>query len=317
MNQKGAKDMKATTNTGMRVALAVLAAIVLFAGCKKEEQPTLEQGRQVYASNYPLAYFAETISGNSETVIFPEIDGDPVFWKPSVGDIAAMQQADVILINGATYEKWLDKVSLPKERVVDTSMSFRAQYISTENVMTHSHGPTGAHSHTGTAFTTWIDLTQAIQQAEAAKDAMIAAGIGPREQLEKNFVNLKAQLQTLDESIESIMKGASDVPLLASHPVYQYFSRRYQLNVRSVLWEPDALPDEAMWKELEEMKREHPAAWMIWEDEPLPESVERLKEIGIQSVVFNPCGNRPDKGDFMTVMKSNIENLRLIFAGSR
>jgi zinc transport system substrate-binding protein len=317
MNQKGAKNMKAPANTGMRVALVVLAAMILFAGCKEEEQPTLKHGKQVFASNYPLAFFAETISGKSERVIFPEIDGDPVFWKPSVSDIAAMQQADVILINGATYEKWLDKVSLPKERVVDTSVSFQAQHISTENVMTHSHGPTGAHSHTGTAFTTWIDLTQAILQAEAAKDAMIAAGIGPREQLQKNFVNLKGQLRTLDESIESMVKGASEVPLLASHPVYQYFSRRYQLNVRSVLWEPDSLPDEAMWKELEEMKREHPAAWMIWEDEPLPESVERLKEIGIQSVVFNPCGNRPDEGDFMTVMKSNIENLRLILTNNR
>jgi hypothetical protein len=141
---------------------------------------------------------------------------------------------------------------------------------------------------------------------------MIAAGIGPREQLHKNFVNLKGQLQTLDESIESIIKGASEVLLLASHPVYQYFSRRYQLNVRSVLWEPDTLPNETMWKELEEMKREHPAAWMIWEDEPLPKSVERLEKMGIQSVVFNPCGNRPDEGDFMTVMKSNIENLRSI-----
>jgi zinc transport system substrate-binding protein len=55
---------------------------------------------------------------------------------------------------------------------------------------------------------------------------------------------------------------------------------------------------------------------MIWEDEPLPESVERLKELGIQSVVFSPYGNRPAQGDFMTVMKSNIENLRLIFVNN-
>lgn len=52
---------------------------------------------------------------------------------------------------------------------------------------------------------------------------------------------------------------------------------------------------------------------MIWEDEPLPESVERLEKMGIQSVVYDPCGNRPDDGDFMTVMNSNVANLRSLF----
>ena len=46
-------------------------------------------------------------------------------------------------------------------------------------------------------------------------------------------------------------------------------------------------------------------------------SVERLKKMGIQSAVFSPCGNRPYQGNFMTVMTSNAENLRLIFTGNR
>jgi zinc transport system substrate-binding protein len=298
---------------GTSIGPIILVGAVLLAGCDKEERPTVKRAVQVFASNYPLAYFVGHICGNPELVVFPEIASDPAFWEPSIGDITVMQQANVVLINGATYEKWLDKVSLSKERVADTSVGFHDRYISTENITTHSHGPTGAHSHAGTAFTTWLDLTQAIQQAEAAKNAMTAAGIGTAEQLQKTFETLKAQLQTLDESIESITKDASEVPLLASHPVYQYFARRYQLNIKSLLWEPDSLPDEAMWKELEKLHQEHQAAWMIWEDEPLPESVERLKEMGIQSVVFNPCGNRPDEGDFVTVMKSNVANLRWVF----
>jgi zinc transport system substrate-binding protein len=78
------------------------------------------------------------------------------------------------------------------------------------------------------------------------------------------------------------------------------------------MWEPDAFPDQAMWKELQVMHKEHQAAWMIWEDEPLPESVKRLEEMGIRSIVFSPCGNRPDQGVFMTVMEKNVENLRSI-----
>lgn len=295
----------------------VLLATILLAGCAEQEKVQVPKSTPIFASNYPLAYFAETMCPNPRIVAFPRIDGDPAFWQPSISDITTMQQAKVILINGATYEKWLEKISLPKSRLVNTSAAFRDRYISVSAAQTHSHGPTGEHSHTGTAFTTWIDFTQAVQQAQAVKNALVSAGIGTPDELSRNYEQLKEQLLSLDTSIETITKDLSETPLLASHPVYQYFSRRYKLNLKSVLWEPDSLPDEAMWKELEQLHKEHPATWMIWEDEPLPESVNRLKKMGIQSLVFSPCGNRPDEGDFLTVMKLNIENLRLIAASKR
>ena len=43
------------------------------------------------------------------------------------------------------------------------------------------------------------------------------------------------------------------------------------------------------------------------------ESVERLKVMGMESLVFDPCGNVPDQGDFMTVMLRNFENLKSAF----
>jgi zinc transport system substrate-binding protein len=76
------------------------------------------------------------------------------------------------------------------------------------------------------------------------------------------------------------------------------------------------LPDEQMWSELQEIVKAHPAKWMIWEGEPKPESVSRLKAMGIDSIVYDPCGNRPETGDFITVMKQNIENLRKVFGVS-
>ena len=111
-----------------------------------------------------------------------------------------MHQAKVILVNGATYEKWLEKISLPKGRLVDTSELFRHRYISVEDVQTHNHGPTGEHSHAGTAFTTWIDFAQAAQQAEAVKNALIAAGISGPDELSENCEQLKERLLSLDAS---------------------------------------------------------------------------------------------------------------------
>jgi zinc transport system substrate-binding protein len=52
---------------------------------------------------------------------------------------------------------------------------------------------------------------------------------------------------------------------------------------------------------------------MIWEGEPSKTSVEALAGLGLQSVVFDPCGNVPASGDFMTVMKANVEAMEKAF----
>jgi zinc transport system substrate-binding protein len=55
---------------------------------------------------------------------------------------------------------------------------------------------------------------------------------------------------------------------------------------------------------------------MIWEGEPTPEIVARLEELGVESVVFEPCGNTPDSGDYLSVMQANVRNLEQAFGAS-
>jgi len=95
--------------------------------------------------------------------------------------------------------------------------------------------------------------------------------------------------------------------------VYDYFSERYNLNIKSVHWEPDEMPNQEQWMELRNILKEHPAKWMIWEGNPIEACVNQLKSMGISSAVFDPCGNVPKKGDFLAVMQQNVESLRLVF----
>jgi zinc transport system substrate-binding protein len=95
--------------------------------------------------------------------------------------------------------------------------------------------------------------------------------------------------------------------------VYQYFATRYSLNLQSVLWEPEVMPEDDQWNTLQAVLAKHPAKWMIWEGEPMAASVEKLQTLGVQSLVFDPCGNTPEQGDFLSVMQQNIVNLRQAF----
>lgn len=290
----------------MKKTLIPGLVVLLLASCSKEPVDTSKQEMPVvYTVNYPLAYFSEYIAGDAVTVIFPEMEGDPAFWEPTPEEITPFQEADLILLNGADYAKWVPRVSLPHSKLIDTSVAYREQLISIDGSASHAHGPGGAHAHGAVAFTTWLDPQLAILQLNAIQDAF-----SKHWNLDDSrFQALEKNLLLLDEKLAEAFGPFDDQPLLGSHPVYQYLARRYHLNLKSVHWEPDMVPDAAMLRELEDILEAHPAKLMLWEGEPLPEIKALLAEKGIACNVFDPCGNRPDNGDFMQVMWNNNRRL--------
>jgi zinc transport system substrate-binding protein len=265
--------------------------------------------------NYPLQYFAERIGGDRVDVQFPAPSGgDPAFWSPDADAVAAFQQADLILLNGANYAKWVDRVTLPPSKLVDTSASFTDRIIHIEGTVTHSHGPGGEHTHGEAAFTTWLDMTFAVEHAKSVRDGFAKAKPEQEAEFQNGFASLESDLLALDESLRSLAAGKTEMPIVGSHPVYQYLAARYALNIKSVHFEPDEAPSGEAWHNLEDLLLKHPAKWMLWEGEPLPETAAKLEELGVKSVVFNPCGNRPGQGDFLSVMKNNLTNIEKIFS---
>lgn len=296
---------------GMNRFLSFFLAVFFWAGCKPAGKPLrVKPGKLlVCAVNYPLAYFAERIGGDLIEVHFPKIDGDPAFWKPSRVDIRKFQQADVILLNGATYAKWRGTASLPDSKTVDTSADFQDPLLPVKAGVEHQHGKAEEHSHAGTAFTTWLDLKQAEQQAAAVRDALVKQLPESKAAIEGNFAALQKELRSLDTELSEVAEKFGETPLAGSHPVYQYLARGYGLEIKSVHWEPDVMPDAAGWEKLAKLRKEHPAAIMLWEAEPAKAIGMKMAEQGVTSVVFAPCGNRPAAGDWLAVMRTNIFRL--------
>lgn len=311
------------------VITALGAALALFGcgepGSASEAEPVPVSGvepaaagspLQVYVVNYPLQHFAARIGGNAVQVEFPApADSDPAYWSPDRETVAAYQDADLILLNGAGYAKWVSRVTLPPSRLVDTSAAFRDRYVQVADAPSHSHGPQGEHTHGEVAFTTWLDPALAIEQARAVLEALVAARPGESAAFQERFDSLEADLQGLDRELEEVTGTFREAPVLFSHPVYQYLEHRYGLNGRSVHWEPGEMPDDKAWREFEGLLRSHPARWMIWESHPMDETVLRLESMGVSSIVYEPCGNAPEGGSLLSVLRAGAENLRKIKGG--
>jgi len=298
--------------------VAILSNLVLM-GCRNaDKQDTSEALTQekasvpvVYVSNYPLYYFASRIGGENIDLHFPSAGlADPSGWNPPADSVAAMQQADLILLNGATYEGWLMNVSLPDSLLVDTSLAYALQLLPSGEVFTHSHGEEGEHSHEGVASHTWMDLSLAAAQVRAIRGALIRIQPAMTDTFEVNYQELAAELQELHNAFKTTASSGTSNHLAFSHPVYQYFQQAYGLKGSSLHWEPDTPLDHDMLHEIGHLKNDHDIQFMVWEGAPLPESVQQLKDQGIKSIVVSPMGGMPESGDFLEGMQWNLEALR-------
>lgn len=294
----------------------LLLSLLALSGCGKLTREPIKSGKPIVAvNNDPVRYFAERIGGDAIELRFPvPATEDPEFWKPTEKDIREFQKADLILLNGAGYGKWIANASLPMSSSVDTSAAFKDKLIKIEDGVTHSHGPAGEHTHSGIASNTWLDFRLALEQATAVRNALARQIPGMKAEIDARFATLEADLKKLDSDLEAVIAPAKTRPVLGSHPVFQYLERRHGLKMKSVHWEADAVPGDDEMKELQKILKDHPAKWMIWEDEPNPKAVEKLKALSISSVVFKPSGNKPEEGDFLTQMRKNIESVKPAFA---
>lgn len=291
----------------VRLVLACLLG-VLASGALADDRP------RVVAVNYPLQYFAERLLGDAATVEFPVPEGvDPSFWRPSISDISAVQAADLILLNGAGFATWVDRVSLPRSKIVNTSAAFEDRYIATESI-THSHGDGGEHSHEGTASYLWLDPALAALQADAIARAIRAKGLAPEDEVEAQLAAIRSDLEALDTEATTAVADLQNTTLIATHPRYQYFARAYGLTIQSLEWEAGAAPTAEELAELEALVAETGATALLWEAEPPASALDDTAALGLQNVTFAPLASAPGT-DFLASYQAALAALSQVVPG--
>lgn len=297
------------------LSIFALGGCLLLSSCNDSASTPVDlPPLHIVAVNYPLAFFAEAIGGEHVEVVYPVPAGvDPADWHPTPEDISGFQNADAILLNGAGYASWTATASLPNARTHATSSDARDEWITIEESDVHTHGPKGEHSHALVASTTWLDPEIAIAQLDSVRAVLVSLAPEHQEQFASNARAMERRIIEVSADLEQAVNAAPTTPVLFSHPVYQYLTRRFGMNARSVHWEPDEMPTPEAWAALEKLLQTHPAAWMIWESQPNPALAERLAAHGVGSVVLDPGGAQPSSGDFIDGIRENAGTLRKVY----
>ena len=94
----------------------------------------------------------------------------------------------------------MKRVSLKTAPQVDTAKAFAGKFLKGPG-KEHRHGDGSVHSHAGTAFTTWVDLSQAALQAEAIAIRFKRDQPDAAAKIDENLAALLADLNLPDSTL--------------------------------------------------------------------------------------------------------------------
>jgi zinc transport system substrate-binding protein len=304
-----------------RVLPLLFAALALSACGDRAKAPPAQPTRavpEVWTTFYPTTWMTRRIAGDLVKVVCPlPADEDPIFWQPPQEALQGYQAADLVVVNGAEFEKWVLTASLPSARLVDTAKAFEQELVRFETGQTHAHGGGAAHTHEGIDGHTWLDPVLAAQQARAIHAGLARILPAQRAALDAGLARLEKDLDALDKELAALGALPEGTWLYASHPAYNYPAKRYGWRVVNLDLDPEAMPDAAALADLAGRLKAKPGRHLLWESTPLPAIAERLtKEAGLTSLTVEPCETESDPKDadgYLTRWKRNLEQLRLAF----
>jgi len=308
-------------------ALAALAALAALGGCRapapEGAAPAGEAGRPwvVAASSYPLYDLARELTRGAEGVevaLATPAGEDPASWAPSDAALALYQRADLVALNGASFEAWESLASLPPSRTLRTAQRFESRWLRYEEAgATHHHGPEGAHSHEGVDGHTWLDPLLAAEQAAALADALAAARPGLAPLVRERLARLSEALGALHAEWEALAPALRARRLIAAHPAYNYLKRRHALPLVSLDLDPDAAPRPEQRAAVEALAGAPGAgapALLWWESAPSAAAREGLRGSPLRHVVVSPVESAPAEGGYLDAARANVARLRAALA---
>jgi zinc transport system substrate-binding protein len=293
-----------------------LAILLACTGAEKGATPPEERvGMRLHVQTtcFPVDWLVARIGGERIDRVNALPPGeDPPHWQPSGETIAELSRADLIVVNGAGFEKWMLTATLPLTRVVDTSKGL--DLIETES-STHSHGVKGKHSHSGTDPHTWSDPLTYVAQARTVYEALVAADPANATHYEANLQALVQDLEALDADYRLALASGKGVRMASNHPAYAYLARRYGLEIHPFGLDPEQAPEQEEVDEILALTQAPNPAVLLWEATPLPDVKAAFPE-RVLHIVIDPLEQPPDGGvyDYLAQARTNIATFEKLFA---
>lgn len=181
----------------------------------------------VLASASIFKDMTEQIAGDHVIVksIVP-IGGDPHVYEPTPSDVQLINKADLVLINGLTFEGWITEL-------IENSGTKAPMITITKDIDVIKSG----HYENSVDPHAWMVASNGIIYAENIKNALINLDPEHAQDYENRCTAYQQKLGNLDILIAQEIAKIPETQriLITSHDAFAYYGRRYNLRLEALL----------------------------------------------------------------------------------
>ncbi|AIC16362.1 metal ABC transporter substrate-binding protein [Nitrososphaera viennensis] len=218
---------------GAAVAIAIAVAAFATMGGSATTTPAAApdnnnaEGAQkvkVIASFFPLYDFTRQVGGDRADVSVMVPPGvEPHDWEPTPQQIQRASSANMLVYNGAGFEKWVDAVGANFTVNTSEGMSLLNNEDPEEQ---KEHGLYDPHI--------WLDPVLAKHQVDKIREGLVKIDPPNADYYNANAAKFASELDALDSHIKSELSSCEKKDFIAFHEAFSYFSNRYNLTQHAV-----------------------------------------------------------------------------------
>lgn len=274
---------------------------------------------KVVATFYPLAFFTQEIGGEKVTSKQLIPDNTEVHnWQPSSADLLAVEDADVIIYNGASLDHWFEDDILP---VIDSSGKVIVE--TTEGIQLLETGQKTdeqEHEREGNYDPhTWLSPFIAKQQAQNIYDALVRKDPNNEGYYSERWQTLKARFEELDNYYLTGLSTKSKDEVFVSHSAFGYLADKYGFEQHGVIGiSADEQPSTQVYTNIVEMMMEH-EIYVVYVDpvyadeyaQTLKNELQRLSGQNVQILELYLMLGKMNKLNYFGQQEKNLENLKI------
>lgn len=341
-------------------ALTIAALAVSLAGCGQKEEVSAPAGAQpaaqkqklkIEASFYPMYEFARQVAGDlAEVNLLIPPDVEPHDWDPTPQDMGKIEQADVLVYNGAGLEGWIDQIlnssGNKKLSVVEASKGLEliegaegehehgeaahsahaaddkhdaAEDHDAEAGHSHEHAHEHEHEHDhgGLDPHVWLSPQLAVKEVRNIEAALIEKAPEHKEQFSKNADAYVAKLEQLDADYKKELQNAKRKDFITQHAAFGYLAKTYGLTQVPIAGlSPEQEPSASAMADVVKFAKEHQVKTIFFETLVSSQVADTIaKELGAKTAVLNPlegltAEEQAKNMDYIPVMRANLAALK-------
>lgn len=298
----------------MTILCVLLTTLMLLCGCGINEKATETAAKNTEANTasvhdltiatsfYPMYIFALNITKDIPNVsvvnMTPQTAGCLHDYALSTGDVKNLENAQVLIINGAGMEAFMDKVieQRPDLQIVDASKGIQ---------LIEQDGEKNPH--------VWVSISKAMQQVQNIGDQLALLDPQHAEKYKENTAAYLDKLEAEKLKMHQALDGLNNRDIITFHEAFPYFAEEFDLNIVGVIErEPNTEPNAKQLAETIEIIKNLKVKALFAEPQYSVKIAETIaQETGATVYTLDPAVTGPMEADaYITIMDRNLEVLK-------